>query len=82
MALPSIRLVSESNGSSCNNNMRVYMSQKAVSEASNIHGIILVLVVIMPAIANISLRLSISLFETDGTLQTVTNFVTLKEITC
>jgi len=54
------------------------MSQKAVSEASNIHGIILVLVVIMPAIANISLRLSISLFETDGTLQTVTNFVTLK----
>jgi len=36
----------------------------------------------MPAIANISLRLSISLFETDGTLQTVTNFVTLKEITC
>ncbi|MDB9734040.1 hypothetical protein OAB15_04585 [Porticoccaceae bacterium] len=58
------------------------MSQKAVSEASNIHGIILVLVVIMPAIANISLRLSISLFETDGTLQTVTNFVTLKEITC
>ena len=62
--------------------MRVYMSQKAVSEASNIHGIILVLVVIMPAIANISLRLSISLFETDGTLQTVTNFVTLKEITC
>ena len=58
------------------------MLQKAVSEASNIHGIILVLVVIMPAIANISLRLSISLFETDGTLQTVTNFVTLKEITC
>ena len=60
----------------------VFMSHKAVSEASNIHGIILVLVVIMPAIANISLRLSISLFETDGTLQTVTNFVTLKEITC
>lgn len=59
----------------------VFMSHKAVSEASNIHGIILVLVVIMPAIANISLRLSISLFETDGTLQTVTNFVTLKEIT-
>ena len=58
------------------------MLQKAVSEASNIHEIILVLVVIMPAIANISLRLSISLFETDGTLQTVTNFVTLKEITC
>jgi len=57
------------------------MSHKAVSEASNIYGIILVLVVIMPAIANISLRLSISLFETDGTLQTVTNFVTLKEIT-
>mgnify|MGYP005687193853 CR=1 FL=1 len=60
----------------------VFMSHKAVSEASNIYGIILVLVVIMPAIANISLRLSISLFETDGTLQTVTNFVTLKEITC
>ena len=51
------------------------MLQKADSEASNIHEIILVLAVIMPAIANVSMRLSISLFETDGTLQTVTNFV-------
>ena len=62
--------------------MRVHFSQKAVSDASNIQESILVLVVIMLAIANISLRLSLPLFETDGTLQTVTNFVTLKEITC
>lgn len=60
---------------STNNKMRVHMLQKADSEASNIHEIILVLAVIMPAIANVSMRLSISLFETDGTLQTVTNFV-------